>query len=449
MKKSFVLFCIIIMIGFYQSVVSAQPVRDIAAPEWSKNVSIYEVNLRQYSAAGTIKEFEKQLPRLKEMCVGILWLMPVNPIGEINRKGSLGSYYAVKDYYGLNSEFGSKEDFAHLVKAVHKLGMHLIIDWVANHTSWDNALAQTNPDFYKKDSAGKFIPPVPDWKDVIALNYDNKKLWDYMTDAMAYWVKTFDIDGFRCDVAGMVPTPFWQYARPRLQKVKPVFMLAEWEDPKLHENAFDMTYGWDVYHAAINAAKGEAKPYLVLKTVQTELQKYPKNAYRMRFTSNHDENSWNGTAPERYGKAAPAAAVLMATLPGMYLVYSSQEAGESKRLNFFDRDPIEWKTDPAAKLIKKLMALKKAEKPLWNGKHGGDFTILSDSTSGLIAFSRNSGKQSVIVLINLTDKAQNLDIQNAGLTGPFTEYFSGEKKRINKKLAASVQPFAYQVWIKK
>jgi glycosidase len=326
--------------------------------------------------------------------------------------------------------------------------MYLIIDWVANHTSWDNQLAKTNPDYYKKDSSGKFLPPVPDWKDVIALNYENKKLWDYMTDAMAYWVKTFDIDGFRCDVAGMVPTPFWQYARPRLQKIKPVFMLAESEEPKMHENAFDMTYGWDVYHQAISVVKGEAKPFTVLKIVETELQKYPKNAYRMRFTSNHDENSWNGTAPERFGKAADAAGVLMATLPGMYLVYSGQESGETKRLNFFDRDPIDWKSLTNATLIKKLIELKKTHKALWNGEHGGEFVPLSDSTNGLIAYARKSGKQTVLVFVNLTDKTQTATVASDKLNGMLKNYFSGEKKSNNGRLDVELQPFAYQVWLK-
>lgn len=438
----------IMIFSLFNGRLSAQNTKPILAPDWSKNLSIYEVNLRQYSKEGTIKAFLPHLPRLKEMGVGILWLMPINPIGEINRKGSLGSYYAVKDYYGLNTEFGTKEDFALLVKEVHKLGMYLIIDWVANHTSWDNALAKTNPDFFKKDSSGNFIPPVPDWKDVIALNYENKKLWDYMSDAMAYWVKNFDIDGFRCDVAGMVPTPFWQYARPRLEKVKHLFMLAEWEKPELHENAFDMTYGWDVYHAAMNVAKGEAKAYSVVSLIQTELEKYPKNAYRMRFTTNHDENSWNGTAYERFGKATDAASVLMATLPGMYLVYSGQEAGETKRLNFFDRDPIDWNGFPNGAFYKNLIALKHNHRALWNGEHGGDFIPLADSTSSVIAFARTYQKQAVIVLVNLTDKPQSLIIGDRKIKGVLTNYFTQEKKANKSSIEVNLPAYEYQVWIK-
>jgi glycosidase len=438
----------VMVLSLFNGRLFAQNTKQISAPEWSKNLSIYEVNLRQYSKEGTIKAFLPHLPRLKEMGVGILWLMPINPIGEINRKGSLGSYYAVKDYYGLNAEFGTKEDFALLVKEAHKLGMYLIIDWVANHTSWDNALAKTNPDFFKKDSSGKFIPPVPDWKDVIALNYENKKLWDYMSDAMAYWVKTFDIDGFRCDVAGMVPTPFWQYARPRLEKVKHLFMLAEWEKPELHENAFDMTYGWDVYHAAMNVAKGEAKAYSVVSLIQTELAKYPKNAYRMRFTTNHDENSWNGTAYERFGKATDAASVLMATIPGMYLVYSGQEAGETKRLNFFDRDPIDWNGFPNGTFYKNLITLKHNHKALWNGEHGGDFIPLTDSASSVIAFARTYQKQAVIVLVNLTAKAQSVIVGDKKIKGVLTNYFTGEKKANKSSFEVTLPAYEYQVWIK-
>lgn len=421
----------------------------IHAPEWSKNLSIYEVNLRQYTQSGTINEFVTKLPKLKEMGVGILWFMPVHPIGEANRKGTMGSYYAVKDYSAVAPEYGTKEDFAKMVKTAHEMGMYVIIDWVANHTSWDNVWVKDHPEFYTKDSLGKFVPPVADWADVIDLNYDNKQLWESMAQVMEYWVRDMNIDGFRCDVAGMVPTEFWQFLRPRLEKIKPVFMLAEWEKPELHQNAFDMTYGWDFMHTAISVAKGEKKPFSILHQIAKEDSLYPRNAYRMRFTTNHDENSWNGTSKERFGEASSAYNVLAATVPGMFLVYSGQEAGETKRLNFFEKDPIVWQEHPDFQLFQKLIALKKECKPLWNGQYGGEFDILyGDSTSSVVSFIRYTKEKSVVVVANLSDKEQVIVVGDKRIKGNMTEYFSGVRKSNKGLVEFRLKPYAYQIWIK-
>jgi cyclomaltodextrinase / maltogenic alpha-amylase / neopullulanase len=287
------------------NILYSQPLQsEVVHPSWSYNKTIYEVNIRQYTKSGTFKDFEKHLPELKEMGVGILWLMPINPIGEKNRKGTLGSYYSVKDYLAVNPEFGTMEDFKNLVKKIHSLGMHVIIDWVANHTSWDNNLTIEHPDFYKKDSTGNFISPVKDWTDAIALNYNNKELWGYMINALKFWVGKCGVDGFRCDVADMVPTPFWNKARKELNKIKPVFMLAEAEKPELQVKAFDMTYSWDVYKLMNNIAQGKESPSAFNSYFKTESERFSANDFRMRFTTNHDENSWNGTEFERLGDAA-------------------------------------------------------------------------------------------------------------------------------------------------
>ncbi|NCO56430.1 MAG: alpha-amylase, partial [Bacteroidetes bacterium] len=341
-------------------------------PEWSKNLTIYEVNLRQYSLSGSFKDFEKHLPRLQELGVGILWFMPIQPIGVINRKGTLGSYYSVNDYLSVNPEFGTIEDFKSMVKKIHELGMYVIIDWVANHTSWDNTLITGHPEFFTKDSLGKIISPVKDWTDVADLNYDNKGLRRYMIDAMKFWLKETDIDGFRCDVAGMVPTDFWEEVHPALDSVKKVFMLAECEDPKLHNIAFDMTYTWDFHNLITNIAKGNKNASSLVPLFKKEKNDYTKDAYRMYFTSNHDENSWNGTAYEKFGKGVKTFTVLSFIVPGMPLIYSGQEAGLNKRLKFFDKDTIEWKKDDFFNLYETLIALKKRNKALWNGAYGGD-----------------------------------------------------------------------------
>jgi glycosidase len=216
----------------------------INQPLWSINSTIYEVNLRQYAKNSSFKSFEKEIPRLKSMGVDILWFMPIHPIGVKERKGTLGSYYAVKDYKAVSEEFGTMDEFKHMVNYAHSIGMHVIIDWVGNHTSPDHNWTVTNPDFYTKGADGKFVPPVPDWSDVIDLNYDNKALRAAMIDAMKFWLTETKIDGFRCDVAEMVPIDFWVETQKELVAVYPnLFMLAEGEKPELHA-AFNMTYTW-------------------------------------------------------------------------------------------------------------------------------------------------------------------------------------------------------------
>ena len=321
---------------------SAQNIKSVKHPDWSYNLSIYEVNTRQYTPEGTFEAFDTHIKELKDMGVGIVWFMPINPIGEKNRKGTLGSYYSVKDYKGVNPEFGTLQDFKETVNQIHSMGMYVIIDWVANHTAWDNVWVKEHPDFYTKDSLGNFVPPVPDWHDVIDLNYDNKELWQYMIDAMKYWVEECDIDGFRCDVAGMVPLDFWKTAHAELDKIKNVFMLAEAEGPELHE-AFDMTYSWELLHLMNNVAQGKKDVQSIRDYFQKEKNQYPPDAYRMRFTTNHDENTWNGTEFERMGEAAETFDVFTCVIPGMPLLYSGQEAGLNKRLDFFEKDTIEWK----------------------------------------------------------------------------------------------------------
>ena len=229
----------------------------VTHPEWSRNSVIYEVNLRQYTPEGTFKAFEQHLPRLKELGVDILWLMPINPIGITNRKGILGSCYSIKDYLAVNPDFGTMDDFKNLVNRAHSLGMKVIIDWVANHSSWDNNLITEHPEWYTHDSTGKIISPNADWTDVADLDYSQPGIREYMKDAMIFWIKETDIDGFRCDMAGMVPVDFWNNAVPVIKKVKPVFMIAEWDTPEMHDTAFDMTYGWELFHLMNSIARGE------------------------------------------------------------------------------------------------------------------------------------------------------------------------------------------------
>ena len=418
------------------------------APEWSKNATIYEVNVRQFSKEGTFKAFEKDIPRLKKMGVDILWLMPINPIGMKNRKGSLGSYYAVRDYKAVNPEFGNMDDFKHLVATAHANEMKVIIDWVANHSSPDNVwLAKGHKDWYTLDSTGNVQPTIgTDWWDVADLNYDNKNMRREMIESMKYWLKEADIDGFRCDVAGWVPTDFWIDARKELDGVKKVFMLAEAEDIPLHQ-AFDMTYGWEFHHVMNDVAKGKKSVQDIKNYIKDS--KFPKTAYRMNFTSNHDENSWNGTEMERMGNARFAMAVLAATIEGMPLVYNGQETSLDRRLKFFDKDEIEWTKMDLVDFYTKLLHLHQNNKALWNGTYGGEVKFLNaEEEKNILVFEREKDGNKVICVLNLSGSNQHVALIHADLKGKFHDLFSGKKVSLNGKIKYELQPWGYKVLYK-
>ncbi len=386
--------------------------------EWSRNANIYEVNLRQFTPEGTFSAFEKHLPRLKDMGVSILWLMPVQPIGVKNRKGSLGSYYSVSDYMSVNPEFGTLDHFKHLVQSAHDMGLYVIIDWVANHTAWDHAWVTEHPGWYLKDAKGEIHSYVYNngnelehWTDVIGLDYTQQAVWDGMIDAMAFWVRETGIDGYRCDVAGLVPTPFWERARAELDAIKPVFMLAEWSAPELHAKAFDMTYDWSLHDVMKKIAKGEGDAADLARYVETSRQACPADAYRMTFTSNHDKNAWEGHDAEIFGAAFKVFAVLAATLPGLPLIYSGQESVLDKRLAFFDKDAIAWKNFELSPFYAGLLRLKHARKALWNGAGGGAVEVLRVDNQSVFAFRRASDLDSVAVIVNLSSQAQDVHFE--------------------------------------
>ncbi|MBC7448846.1 MAG: family 10 glycosylhydrolase [Hymenobacteraceae bacterium] len=393
----------------------------IRHPAWAERASIYEVNIRQYSPEGTFRAFEKHLPRLQQMGVGILWLMPIHPIGEKNRKGTLGSYYSVRDFRAVNSDMGTLADLRHLVAEAHKRGMHVILDWVANHTAWDNPLVQQHPDWYTRDAQGQLVPPVADWQDVVDLDYSKPELRAWMTESMAYWVREADVDGFRCDVAGLVPTEFWNDTRVALEKIKPVFMLAEWDElhhppfvaredwnpnTRLLEKAFDATYALKLHGILDSIGKGQASTDRIDAYLALERRTYPPHVRLMNFTSSHDINSWDGTEYERLGKNAQAEAVLTTLLPGIPMVYSGQESAVNKRLSFFEKDPIEWKDYPLGDFYENLLDLK-GHPALGNFDSTSIFARLASPT-GTYAFSRSKGDKAVLVSVNLSDTKQSV-----------------------------------------
>lgn len=385
-------------------------------PVWAKNAVIYELNVRQFSPEGTLRAIMPQLRRIKDLGVDIIWLMPINPIGIKERKGTLGSNYAVSDYKAVNPDFGTLEDLKELVIKTHQLGMRLILDWVANHTAWDHPWLEEHPEWFKKNSHGQiesysfFNGEYTEyWTDVVGLDYRQIGLWDAMTDALTYWVREADIDGYRCDVAGLVPTSFWEQARLRLDAIKPVFMLAEWSTPEMHRGAFDMTYDWDLYNLMIKMAAGKISLGTLKKFLLHPPVPYPEDAYRMRFTTNHDKNTWEAHDRESYGPAFKAYAVLAATLPGMMLIYSGQESFLSKRLEFFEKDPIEWGTYELAGFYRELSDLKHQNPALWNGSAGGSLQIHPSASRSVLVFSRTKDQNQLIVAINFARKPVRLE----------------------------------------
>lgn len=387
---------------------------------WSRQAVIYQINVRQYSQAGTLAAVQADLPRLKQLGVDILWLMPLQPIGKLNRKGTLGSYYSISDYTAVNPEFGSIADAKALVAAAQKLGFKVILDWVANHTAWDHPWTSAHKDWYKLNAKGEVYavtfnegqPTEEHWDDVVALDYRSEGLRAAMIDAMRFWVREVGLDGFRCDVASLVPTDFWVRARRELETVKRLFMLAESDSVELHTSgAFDMTYDWSLPDEVFKKiGKGEAGAPLLKDWLARQPGKYPAEAYRMRFTSNHDFNSWHGTDAELYGDAWQALAVLTFTLPGMPLIYNGQEAGLNKRLAFFEKDPIDWRGRDLTAFYAKLVALKHRHPALAAGVSGGAVKLLP-APETVVAFERRVGADVVRVAVNLSPKPQALGVQ--------------------------------------
>ncbi|MFZ1917738.1 MAG: alpha-amylase family glycosyl hydrolase [Terriglobales bacterium] len=427
------------------------PYVKLTHPDWSKNAVIYQINTRQFTPEGTFRAAALQLPRLKDLGVDILWLVPINKIGEKNRKGTLGSPYSVQDYYSVNPELGTIDDFRHFVDAAHQVGMHVILDWVPNHTSWDNVLVVQHPDWYAHNWKGDFMPtPWEDWSDIIDLDYSHEGLRKYMTDALKYWVKEANIDGYRCDVAGFVPLDFWNNARKELDAIKPVFMLAEWESRDLHAEAFDMTYAWTWYDAVHAITTGKTKDLGGLYSYYSANEKaYPPNIMRMTFLSNHDKNSWDGTEFEQFGEGVPAAMVLSVVGEGMPLIYNGQEAGNAKRLKFFERDPIVWKTHPNGELYKKLFALKKKNTALWNAHWGATMIQVPNSASNQVfSFVRQNDADKVFAVINFSDRPQTVTFKDSLYHGKYTDYFGGQAVELDASTKLNLKPWGYQVFVK-
>jgi glycosidase len=460
--------------------------------EWTRYAVIYEVNIRQYSPEGTFKAFEKDLPRLKKLGVDILWLMPIFPIGELNRKATqtilaeevedpherakyLGSYYSTRDYLSVNPEYGTLQDFKSLVEKIHKLGMYIILDIAVNHTAWDHEWVENHPEYYTPIEPGNkpwnkewmnqhpeyfkrleklnmtypIHPEETDWWDVADLNFDNKDLRNEFKKIFRYWVSEFDIDGYRCDAAAWVPTDFWDEMRTPLDSIKPVFMLAEADMPEHHRKAFDMSYDWKLHHIFNDIAKKKKSAYSIAEHFQWVDSVYPYDSYLMQFTTNHDENSWNGTEFERLGDGARTFAVLAATLPDMLLIYNGQESAFNRRLKFFEKDSIAWDDYIYTDFYKSLISLKKRNRALLNGAEGGKLEVVSSpADSSIFAFIRMKGEDKLLVICNLSYDVQDYTLNLTEDLGTLKELFTDSTILFATGFSLTLTPWQYLVYEK-
>jgi len=450
MKHIYLLICLFLIAGCAGNRTSRPEEKNyvinssVVHPEWAADAVIYEVNIRQYTPEGTFRAFIEHIPRLQNLGIDILWIMPVHPIGKTERKGSLGSYYAVQDYYGINPEFGTLKDFRDLVVEAHAYNMYVIIDWVANHTAWDNDWVKQHPEWYKTDSTGILLSPF-DWTDVVQLDYDNQELRAEMLKAMKYWVETADIDGFRCDVAGMVPCDFWDTARIALDHLKPVFMLAENEDKScLVEKAFDMNYAWELHHIMNEIGRDSMTAMNLYDYFHRMDSIYDPAIYRMNFITNHDENSWKGTEFERLGAGVEVFAMLTFTLSGMPLLYSGQEIGMDEKLVFFDKDTIEWvENEVWDKFYNDMISLKTDNPVFWNGTDGGTFkTLKVEGSEKVFAFERIRDEELYIVIANLGDEKEEIKLSDYSKS-MFSDILTNDEYSLGGSL--KLKPYEYLI----
>jgi glycosidase len=423
-------------------------------PAWSDHAVIYEINVRQYTPQGTLAALRAHLPRLDSLGVDILWVMPMQPIGVKNRKGSLGSYYSISNYTAINSEYGSESDFRGFVSDAHKRGKRVVLDWVANHTAFDHVWITRHPDWYVHDSTGKIINARDnegkntDWTDVAELDYTKPAMREAMISDMRFWVDSMHIDGFRCDVAGGVPIDFWIQARKALAKANAnLFWLAEAESLEAHR-AFDATYGWELHHLLNDISQGKKQTSELDAYFVRQRERYPLGAMRMYFTSNHDENSWNGSEFERMGANHLPSFVLSATAMNSFpLIYTGQEASMHKRLRFFDRDTVDWSGESLAPFYHAVIELKHTQPALGNGARGGAQTTLAVGDR-VYAYARTRDKNTVIVALNFGDAPASVAYAAFAQPGAYTDWFDKSKVEMKTSGAIVVPAHGYRVLVR-
>jgi alpha-amylase len=414
-------------------------------PKWSYSTNIYEVNVRQYTPEGTFKAFAKHLPRLKDMGVQVLWFMPVLPISEKGRLGILGSYYAANNYEAINPEFGTTEDFKALINEAHEMGFKVLMDFVANHAGNDHEWTYDHPDYFVKGEDGEYFHPHG-WSDVVQLNYDVPEVWESMVEVLKFWIKEYDVDGFRCDMAHLVPLKFWIYAKKKVSKLKDnLFWLGECQVPEYHK-VFDATYSWKWMHASEQFCHHQMNLQSLLTVLYKSATEFPCSGMRIYFTSNHDENSWNGTEYEKYGDAAKLLAVFSCTWDGIPLIYSGQELPNKKRLKFFEKDTIDWTGKfELHHFYKTLLTLKATNKALRAGDPEVLIQIISHpEDENIFAFLRKFKSNQVFVNLNFSDEGLNFEVKN--VKGVFRNLFWNDDIDFELKSQVWLNPRDYLVF---
>lgn len=403
---------------------------------------MYEVNIRQITPEGTFNAFtENHISRLKDLGVDILWLMPTYPISAKNRKGTLGSYYSIADYKKVNPEFGTFDDFKNLVDKAHEAGMLVILDWVANHTGWDNPWITANPEWYTHDSTGKIVSPVPDWSDVADLNFDDEAMKAAMIDAMEFWVTEAGVDGYRCDAAAMAPTLFWKEALLNLDSIRPVVKLAEAWEPELLDNGFDAAYGWEFHHLLNEIAAGKEELSAIESYIDKTDTLYADDDILLNFITNHDENSWAGTEYERMGEYVNGFAALTYLMPGIPLIYTGQEAGLNKRLEFFEKDTVSFSDTSLFSFYRTLNDLKQRNPALYAGINGGEVFVKTDSIADCLAILRVKDTDKVLGLFNFSDAPVQVKIPIKDAPGKYTDVFTNKTYKIGRNSYVALNPW--------
>lgn len=439
-----------------QQIADPRGLAQVPHPVWSRDDVIYEINVRQYTPEGTFKALEAHLPRLRDMGIDILWLMPVQPIGKKERKGGLGSPYSIADYRAINAEYGTVQDARNFIDAAHRLGFRVILDWVANHTAFDHPWVAANRNWYTLRPDGTISFPrdnqgnETDWTDVADLNFDNRDMRAAMIADMKWWLDEMDLDGFRMDVAWGIPYDFWAEARAALEQSNPgIFMLAEAEDPKLHQ-WFDMTYAWEFHHLLNEVAKGKKGAPELDAYFAKQDSLYPVDAYRMTFTSNHDENSWQGSEFERMGaNHLPAFIVAATSSRSMPLLYTGQEAGLNKRLRFFEKDTVTWNGPDFAPFYTAMFELKATQPALRNGGLGGPQVKLShDGGNRVYAYSRTVGANTVLVVANFNDAARTVAFSGFTQPGSYRDWFDRSRHSLGTAGSIDVPANGYRVMVR-
>ena len=421
-------------------------------PEWSYGAVLYEMNVRQLTPEGTLRAAAARLEFLRDLGVDAVWLMPIYPIGEKNRKGTLGSYYSIRDYCAVNPELGTMDDFDDFVAEAHRLGMKVLMDWVANHTSRDARWIAGKPaSWYERDASGE--PAVPwDWTDTAKLDYANRDVWEAQTAAMEFWIARHAVDGFRCDMAMLVPIEFWQYAAARLRRVKPdLFLLAEAEQRNLFDDGvFDACYGWEMHHLLNDVAQQRVRVTALRDWLRADRGRYPRSAMRLAFTSNHDENSWNGSEFARMGAARGIMAAFTFVVPGgLPLIYTGQEVGYAHSFAFFDRDPIpaeSYRANAYTEFYRRLTELRHANPALAAGGRGGDMVEISNNAEDcLMTFVREVPGNQVVAVMNLSPYAIETDYYTGIYAGMYTDALTGRPSELRGHVVEPMGPWSYRI----